>query len=347
MKSECVSVIVPIYKVADYLDQCIESIVSQHYRELDIILVDDGSPDSCPEICDRWVVKDDRIRVIHKVNGGLSDARNVGISCAEGKYLCFVDGDDWLDPETCGAALSAAQEHHADIVMFSYVREFPDGPKPKVIFEEDRIFELTEVKTQLARRMVGAVGEELHDPVGTDSLATAWGKLYRTDLIRDHDLKFTDLKVIGTHEDGLFNLEAFYYADKVVYLNHYWYHYRKAVQGQLTRSKREGLYEKYQTLITKLESKGKTLALEDFDQALYNRVCLSTIVLTRDICRARVSFFKKSKEIGQMLTSPRYVEAFHHFSVNGMPIHWKVFFACCKLRWSHVVTVLAEITLRL
>ena len=115
----------------------------------------------------------------------------------------------------------------------------------------------------------------------------------------------------------------------------------------MTRSKREGLYEQYQTLIKMLESKGKALGLKDLEQALYNRVCLSTIVLTRDICRARVSFSKKAGEIRQMLTNPRYVEAFRHFSVSGMPIHWKVFFACCKQRWSHAVTALAEITLRL
>lgn len=347
MKSECVSVIVPIYKVADYLDQCIESIVSQRYRELDIILVDDGSPDSCPEICDRWAAKDNRIRVIHKANGGLSDARNVGFSCPRGKYLCFVDGDDWIDPETCGAALSAAQEHHADIVMWAYVKEFPNEVKSNHIFSGDRIFEQPEIKPLLARRMVGAVGEELHNPIGTDNISTAWCKLYRTDMIRDHSLKFTDLKVIGTHEDGLFNLEAFSYANRVVYLNQCWYHYRKAVQGQLTRSCRKGLYEQYQTLISMLESKGNALELEGMEQALFNRVCLSTIVLARNMCRAKESFSKKAFEIRNMLNSPRYVEAFQHFSVSGMPIHWKVFFACCKQRWSHAVTALAEITLRL
>lgn len=347
MNNECISVIVPIYKVEQYLDQCIESIVSQTYQNLDIILVDDGSPDRCPEICDCWAVKDERIRVIHKANGGLSDARNVGASCAKGKYLCFVDGDDWLDSETCEEALSAALKHEADIVMWPYVREFSNDSKPKHIFDEDRVFEQAEVKSQLARRMIGAIGSELHDPVGTDSLATACCKLYKTDLIRDHDLKFTDLKVIGTHEDGLFNLEAFYHANRAVYLNHYWYHYRKAIQGQLTRSKREGLYEQYQTMITMMESKGRALALEDLEQALYNRVCLSTIVLARDMCRAQVSFSKKAGEIRQMLNTSRYVEAFHHFSVSGMPIHWKVFFTCCKLRWSHAVAALAEITLRL
>lgn len=347
MKSECVSVIVPIYKVADYLDQCIESIVSQHYRDLDIILVDDGSPDSCPEICDRWAAKDARIRVIHKANGGLSDARNAGVSCARGEYLCFVDGDDWIDPEMCGEAVSAARRHRADIVMWSYVKEFPNGAKPNHIFNGDRIFEQPETKSLLARRMVGAVGEELHNPIGTDNLSTAWCKLYQTDMIREHALKFIDLKVIGTHEDGLFNLEAFSYVNRVVYLNQCWYHYRKAVQGQLTRSCRKGLFEQYQTLVTLLESKGNALELEGMDQALFNRVCLSTIVLARNICRAEESFSKKADEIRQMLNSPRYVEAFRHFSVNGMPIHWKVYFTCCKLRWSYAVAAMAEITLRL
>ena len=95
-KMPLISIIVPIYKVEAYLDKCINSIVQQSYHNLEILLVDDGSPDRCGEICDRWAVIDTRIRVIHKINGGLSDARNAGINQSNGEYLCFVDSDDIL-----------------------------------------------------------------------------------------------------------------------------------------------------------------------------------------------------------------------------------------------------------
>jgi len=93
-----ISVIVPVYKVEDYLDRCVESILAQTFTDFELILVDDGSPDNCPAMCDAWAEKDKRIKVIHKENGGLSDARNVGIDRAKGEYLSFVDSDDYIHP---------------------------------------------------------------------------------------------------------------------------------------------------------------------------------------------------------------------------------------------------------
>ena len=94
-----VSVIVPIYKVEDYLDECVKSIVDQTYKNIEIILVDDGSPDHCPQKCDKWAKKDLRIRVVHKQNGGLSSARNAGLDVAKGEYIAFVDSDDFISPD--------------------------------------------------------------------------------------------------------------------------------------------------------------------------------------------------------------------------------------------------------
>ena len=93
-----ISVIIPVYKVEDYLEICIKSVIKQTVTDLEIILVDDGSPDQCSKICDLWAHKDSRIKVIHKENGGLSDARNAGLNVAQGKYISFVDSDDWIAP---------------------------------------------------------------------------------------------------------------------------------------------------------------------------------------------------------------------------------------------------------
>ena len=96
-----ISVIIPVYKVEEYLENCIQSVIKQTVSDLEIILVDDGSPDQCPEICDLWADKDSRIKVIHKENGGLSDARNAGLDIAQGEYLSFVDSDDWICMRLC------------------------------------------------------------------------------------------------------------------------------------------------------------------------------------------------------------------------------------------------------
>lgn len=96
---ELISIIVPVYKVEKYLDKCVESIVEQTYKNLEIILVDDGSPDNCSAMCDEWAQKDSRIKVIHKENGGLSSARNAGLDACTGDYIGFVDSDDWIEPD--------------------------------------------------------------------------------------------------------------------------------------------------------------------------------------------------------------------------------------------------------
>ena len=127
---DLISVIVPIYKVEAYLDECVQSIISQTHKQLEIILVDDGSPDGCPAMCDAWAEKDSRIRVIHKENGGLSDARNVGIDAATGDYIAFVDSDDWIVPEMYEKMLAALKKENADICACNILSCFPDRTCP-------------------------------------------------------------------------------------------------------------------------------------------------------------------------------------------------------------------------
>lgn len=119
---EKISIIVPIYKVEKYLDKCIQSIVNQTYSNIEIILVDDGSPDGCPEICDIWSRKDSRIHVIHQENAGLSAARNTGIRAAHGAYLCFVDSDDWIALNLCEEVMQIFANNDVGIVVFDCER---------------------------------------------------------------------------------------------------------------------------------------------------------------------------------------------------------------------------------
>ena len=111
-----VTVVVPVYRAENYLDQCIRSIAGQSYRNLEILLIDDGSDDGCPRICDAWAAKDDRIRVIHKENEGLGAVRNFGMETAKGEYLCFVDSDDFLEKR----AVEEARKREAEVVVFGY-----------------------------------------------------------------------------------------------------------------------------------------------------------------------------------------------------------------------------------
>lgn len=111
-----ISVIIPVYKVEQYLSRCVESVLNQTYPNLEVILVDDGSPDGSGAICDAFATRDSRVRVIHKQNGGLSDARNAGIDMASGDYFAFVDSDDWVEPDTYETMLTLAQKYEVKIV---------------------------------------------------------------------------------------------------------------------------------------------------------------------------------------------------------------------------------------
>lgn len=111
-----ISVIIPVYKVEEYLAKCVDSVLAQTYGNLEVILVDDGSPDGCGKICDDYAARDSRVKVIHKQNGGLSSARNAGIDAASGDYLAFVDSDDWIEPDAYDAMLSAALQYHVKLV---------------------------------------------------------------------------------------------------------------------------------------------------------------------------------------------------------------------------------------
>lgn len=122
-----ISVIVPIFKVEKYLDQCVESIVKQTYKDLEIILVDDGSPDSCPEICDNWAKKDNRIKVLHKKNGGLSSARNAGLKIAQGDYVSFIDSDDFISEDMFVDLLRVMKSDKRNVIASSPLYNYVDG----------------------------------------------------------------------------------------------------------------------------------------------------------------------------------------------------------------------------
>lgn len=148
-----VSVIVPIYKVEQYLPECVESIRRQTYRNIEIILVDDGSPDGCPALCDEYAEKDSRIKVIHKQNGGLSDARNVGIEAATGDYLMFIDSDDFWDSDTAvEECVNVSTELDADVTIFGFKKYYQKSGKSEIIrmnVSEDDCMELLPIERLL------------------------------------------------------------------------------------------------------------------------------------------------------------------------------------------------------
>ena len=209
-----ISVVVPVYKVEEYLDECIQSIINQSYSNLEIILVDDGSPDNCPAMCDRYAAQDSRIKVVHKQNGGLSDARNAGIRVATGAYIGFVDSDDWIEGDMYEVLLGAIQEHNADIAEIGVNLCYADRTEQQ---RADKV-------SVLSRREALAAFLDRSLMIQ----GCVWGKLYRADIV-----KKVMFPVGRLHEDGFFTYKALYEAETYVLLDVCKYNYRQDRQGSI------------------------------------------------------------------------------------------------------------------
>ncbi len=228
---DLISVIVPVYKVEAYLNHCVESIVNQTYINLEIILVDDGSPDRCPKMCDAWAARDKRIRVIHKENGGLSDARNAGIQIASGKYMGFVDADDWIAAEMYERLLNVLRKDDSDIAACSVVMVWEDGDWEKLLtVKETALLDSDQAEKALMEETL------LKNPV--------WYKLYKTASVRD--IPFEKGK---QHEDVYWSYQAVGKAQKVSIIDYVGYFYRQrtsSIMGAPYSMKRLDVIEAYE-----------------------------------------------------------------------------------------------------
>lgn len=218
-EEDLVSIVVPVYKVEAYIEKCLLSIINQTYCKLEIILVDDGSPDRCGSICDGYATNDPRIRVIHKLNGGLSDARNAGLEVFSGSFLSFVDGDDWISPDYVATLLFLAKSRNAEISacdFFSFYTEKEEPPK-----RGERVLEFS--GADAVRQYQG--------PLSTQMVITC-AKLYERRLF--DGIRFP---VGRLHEDEFTTYKLLYRANRVVFTSRplLWYRQRPdSIMGNLS-----------------------------------------------------------------------------------------------------------------
>lgn len=214
-----ISVIVPVYKVEPYLDRCVQSILRQTFRAFELILVDDGSPDGCPAMCDGWAKQDRRIRVLHKENGGLSSARNAGLAVATGRYISFVDSDDWIEPQMLEYLWNLLQAHpEAQIAQCEAIISKDQTPAQAQPQEEIAVFDQTGMLDYFFR---------IH---GEASNTAVWNKLYARDILQGFSF------VPTLNEDVEASYEFFQRASHMVVSNQKLYHYFVNNTG-ITRSK--------------------------------------------------------------------------------------------------------------
>ncbi len=225
MKEPLISVLVPIYKIDHYLGICVESLLNQTYKNLEIILVDDGSPDRCPEICDLYASKDRRIKVIHKDNGGLVSARKAGIMAAKGSYIGYVDGDDWVGPGFYHSLYSSIKESDADIAIAGFSRDLFSSTKNILNSITSGVYEgdaLNEIKKQMI-----ADGAFYRHGITT----YLWNKLFKREVIEQYQMAMDERITIG--EDAATVYPAIMASKKIVITDNCAYHYRQREDSML------------------------------------------------------------------------------------------------------------------
>ena len=234
MSKDLISIIIPIYKLEKYLDRCIESIVNQTYRNLEIILVDDGSPDRCPSICDEWAEKDSRIKVIHKENGGVSSARNAGLDIAKGDYIGFVDGDDYIRADMYKTLFDEVSKNNCDIVVCSYQMNNEDVGNDG--FSRIRKFDAM---------ILIATGDYKY--------GVLWNKLYKRSVIKD--IKMPPLECC---EDLIFNYYVFKNAENISETGLRLYHYEQNESSVTKHTFAKGAFDALKSKEIMLENEKET-----------------------------------------------------------------------------------------
>lgn len=334
MKNDLISIIIPVYNSEAYLEQCIDSIVNQTYKNLEVVCINDGSTDATSDILGKYELTDSRIKNITIENGGISNARNLGNRHATGQYIMYIDSDDWIEPDTCEKAIDAAKEHNADVVIWNYVREFRGVSKPQYIFgKENTVFEDKDQINKLRRRFFGPYEQELANPEKLDSVVTVWGKLYRSELIIDREISFVNTKEIVA-EDLLFNVYAFTKVNKVVYLSNCFNHYRKTNYKSFTKKYDTGFVNRLNNLYSKLyEYIEEYKCDQTYTSALNNRRCVNIIGIGMNLLNSDGSV-NKYKEIKRILNNSDFISAIKMLDLKYFAAHWKVFFLFAKYRFA-------------
>lgn len=285
-----ISIIVPVYKVEQYLLRCIDSILAQTYPNFELILVDDGSPDNCGQICDEYASTDSRIHVIHQTNSGVSAARNAGLSNATGDYITFVDSDDYVDPDY----LQNMYASKSDLTLCGLVVQNEHGDHLRTTTHPDSQYNNKE----------SIPFSELYESL---MLYSPYCKLFRSDIIKIHDLRFP--QHISWGEDGMFVSDYLCYIESLTVIGQTGYHYIKY-------DKEDSLSTKVRPDIIDMIVTSREYCIRKMAETSPTNYLSVEIVCSEDIRRNCAYFIRKLLESTSM-TSARKADILQHFMVDS------------------------------
>lgn len=314
-----ISVIVPIYKVEQYLAECLDSLVAQTCNELEIILVNDGSPDNCPAICEEYAKKDNRITVLHKENGGLISARQAGVEVARGDYIGFVDGDDWIEPDMFQKITDSINKYHSDIVMCQFVYNHADREETSNYNLCREFYTREQIVSEIIPTMLFN-GTYFHFGI----YPNCWSKVFKKDLLMQNLMSVDKRTTIG--EDTSFTYPCLLDAQSVSFVDDALYHYRINNQS-MTKKYDEKLKDVILLPYQVLQNKTTNFNIEN--QLDYYLLYLVNFVIRNEANANNPNSAKEKKAVlGQFTKNKQLKSAIKRTSYSVLPIQTKVIRFC-------------------
>lgn len=331
--SPCVSVIVPVYGVERYLRRCVDSLRNQTLKDIEIILVDDGSPDGCPAICDDYADRDGRIRVIHKENGGLGYARNSGLDEAKGEYISFVDADDYAELHMLEVMYRAAKQYDADIVRADHYRESADGSilnGRDVPPMREGYYGKEALRRSLLYPQLGLLPEDGGKRYVSCSV---WRNIYRRTVIEEGNLRFVSERQIIS-EDLIFNISFMMRASSACVVNEKLYHYIVNEQS-LTQTFKPDRFQKELVLYRELKAKVKE---ERMPESCQIRLQRHLLVRARRCIKGELyqpgPWKEKKKRLKAILSEKELKETLRTYPITKLPVKYRA--VALAMKWEQL-----------
>lgn len=333
-----VSVIIPVYNAEKYLDRCVGSVLSQTYENLEVILVDDGSFDSSPSMCDIWAEKDHRVKAVHKLNEGAGLARNSGIDVATGDYITFVDSDDYIAAETVSRCVDSFLSFNCDAVAFGRSVVTPNGDIKEVpVTTPGEFYEGKEVADKLLCSM-------LNYSAGFG--VSVWGKMYSTNVIKAHGIVFSSERLCFS-EDTLFNLDFFANAQSAFVLGDNLYFHSEtesSLSRAVTKDREQLIHQFLNSALAAAENYGLSAEVRVNLQVRYQHYLMAVFkgLITADVCKTR-----KIPELRALYNNVTLRSTLNKRTLKYQKASLRMFYGALRLRLFPVADLLLWIKVKL
>ena len=352
MSQPKVSIIIPVYNVEKYLARCLDSLIIQTLEDIEIILVDDSSTDSSYAVCNEYAQKDNRIKVIHKINEGAGMARNAALEVATGEYIGFVDSDDYVTPNMFETLYNKAEKYNSDLVMSGVI--FVDGnmfsqegdSSLKIYFDEDTHFE---TKEDLQRLEMGIVGATPDDEDDSKYGMSIWKNLFRHEIIKQNNLKFESEREMLS-EDALFMVDYISCISKATGINEAFYYYCRN-EASISKSYKKDRFQKSLIFVREVEKRFS----KDIDPSSYD-VYINRFwqAMCRVLCSQEIMFASTNnltpaelrKRLKSVCTNELTIKALKEYPIEKLPLKQRAFAYCMKYRMYLLLKILVGLRSR-